>query len=393
MCIAPVIFSAALIYTGHVQQSAQMRKSGARRPSPIARIRVIRINLAAFGWKPRPTSIENNGEFGPQLATDSEDRVLVSFVTRGPIRLTRRGNPHLRFHVLRFARNGKPDLSLSIPTDHWWSNGLYIDNHDKIIVQAGGKLKLLVSPPNHFNGSGLWKTLTSCGSNCWVVESHSRRTFYVDQQTDSDNGQQLILLDRDHPTEVSYCNLPSWIPVDSRGEFGITDHFAYWNDTHGNPPMPPPVFYRWPLCHYTKRTTLPIQYRGLAMTVLGNHSLILTRSQGEVIFYNSQGKVLRKLHLRLGKHEGAVVKISQNGARLAALGMTQCRCSWLPDATVRLTAERIIMVSLKSGQQLASIPDVHLTWSPEMVISPNGKRVAVLQQTTKKADLTIVTVR
>ena len=364
-------------------------------PRTAPPVRVQRINLDAFGWRHRPVTGPGEGVWTPwtELAVDSRGRVLVGFTVPGPVRLAKRNHPNMRFRVLRFGSSDRPDLSLSIPTRRW-QNGVYVDDHDDIIVHADGKLQALVAPPARPGSTGVWKTLAPCGPLCWVHESPNHRMLYVsnpqpyDPKASAANvPKKILLLDRDHPADFRHCSLPSRIPVGGLG-FTITDSFAYWNDDPGNPPMPPPVLYRWPLCDYARVRPVPVK---APAAPIGDNLFLHLPTAGQVVIYRADGNVEGRLRLRLGQHEIAAVLASWNGARLAADAITQRGGFPLFDIGTHVTKERLILVA-KNGEQLASVPVKPVGGIHAFVFSPDGTRAAVLTWNSSEEVLTIVTV-
>ncbi len=204
--------------------------------------------------------------------------------------------------------------------------------------------------------------------------------------------QKILLLDRDRPANVRHCLVPSRVPVDSWLNFGVTDRFAYWNDDPGNVSSPLPVLYRWPLCDYPGATVLPITPWNSFMTVLSDRLFLFRPPDGNVVLYRPDGSVERRFRLKLGKHGAASALLSRNGARLAVDAITQRGGFPLFDIGTHVTKERLILVSAKDADRLASVPVKPVDRMNAFVLSPDGTRAAVLTWSSTEEVLTIVTV-
>lgn len=352
-------------------------------------LQVRHIKLENFGWQqpPRPRPGEVDSFPSQRVTIDSEGRVLVSFTVREPGEgLHTRAEPGLLLRIVRFGADGNADLSLTLPTNNWLGNGIYLDQGDRLIARANDKLQMFAD--NHgtrANGTE-WRTLTPCGPHCEVLQSLSRRTLYVRRWG---TGPPVTILDMEDPERPRTCEAPGYTPQ------SITDDFSYFNYDPGNPPMPPPVLYRWPLCDYAQRTELPIPLVRNAPGVwsIADDSLLLAGRSGGFAVYGPEGEVKRKLPpIKRGKHEAAGVQgiegISQDGQLLVFTASTWKGGFAALDIGSHMTAERIIVYDVATGEPLATVPIRPLDFSLHPAISPDGHRVAALAKDT----LTIVDV-
>lgn len=354
--------------------------TAAARPRPILPpARVIRLKLEQFGWQrplpPKPGEIDSLES--QTITIDTGGRVLVGFTTRGPSEgLLRRSHPGLVFHILRFTGGGQPDLSLELPTNNWLGNGVYVDSHDRIIARADDKVQLLTSSSSD-SAQVHWETLAACPRLCQVLQSPSRRTFYLYTENAD---PPVTVLNVDDLAGIRHCSVPIGFSPRS-----ITDDFAYFNYDHGNPPFPPPVMYRWPLCDYGQRVRLPIVVHGLVYAI-SDDSLLL----GDTI-YSPDGKEKQSCSFLkvFNKHEGGGPRdmagnwgISEGGHRIAIIAETQRGGSLLFDITARLTAQRIIPYNMATCQPLASIPMSPPSYFLRIAMAPDGHRVAALMRDT-----------
>lgn len=93
------------------------------------------VKLGNFGWQPLPKTHEWVGTNSRLVSVDHQGRVLVGFTTRESLGLATREHPGLSFHILRFTSEGREDLSLVLPTDNWFNNGLYLGSEDRIYAE------------------------------------------------------------------------------------------------------------------------------------------------------------------------------------------------------------------------------------------------------------------
>lgn len=295
-----------------------------------------------------------------------------------------RARPGLSFRIVRFTTDGKPDLSLTLPTNNWNGNGVYLDDRDRIIARANDELQLLTSAPKSDDEEARWETLAPCGFRCQVFQSLSRRTFYIDTW---DADPEVAILDAENPSSIRHCRLPPFPESHSFADIkrcpapcgapvqSITDDFAYFNLDTGFPGEPP-VLYRWPLCDFDRRTELPVRGRFQVLAISDDLFLLA----GDV--YGADGKLNSKITAKLARQESAGVQgiagISEHGGRVALTAGTWKGGHPALDIGGHMTAERIIIYGIVEGEELASIPihPFHVELYPAM--SPDGHRVAAL---------------
>src|SRR5271165_2080050 len=143
--------------------------------------KVLKLNLENYGWQPLPK--EQRGEWGgtrSQLVSiDHQGRVLVGFTVRENYSLATREQPGLSFHILRFTSDGKADLSLVLPTNSFFTNGLYLGPNDQIFARANGTLQWMSEEGDSRKEGADWRSLVPCPRNCNISQSPSRRTLTV----------------------------------------------------------------------------------------------------------------------------------------------------------------------------------------------------------------------
>jgi hypothetical protein len=373
--------------------------SVAARQSPPTAPKITEIKLEAFGWQPPVPYHYGEGDGAPSqtVTIDSQGRVLASFTVRGPNEgLRRRSHPGLRLRIIRFGPDGKTDLSLAVPTNNWMGNGVYLDDHDRIIARADDKLQMLVGGGNG-SGQVKWKTLASCGPHCFILQSLTRRTVYL-YTWDAD--PPVTVISMDDPSNVSSCQVPrmglvgfpQWATDAGLNPQSITDNFAYFNHDPGAPIGPikrQPVLYRWPLCDDSDLTKLAVVAPGQVLAV--NDDALLF---GGTV-YGRDGKEKQSCSYRslFGKHEsgglwlppesrGAVV--DESGSRVLLRADTERGGSLFLDITPRLTAQRIVVYDMTRCRQVASVPlpPPYFYTVLHLAMSPDGHRVAALVKDT-----------
>jgi hypothetical protein len=105
--------------------------------------KVLKLNLENYGWQPLPK--QQRGEWGGTrsqlISIDHQGRILVGFTVRENYSLATREQPGLSFHILRLTSDGKVNLSLVLPTNSFFTNGLYLGSYDQIFARANGTLQ------------------------------------------------------------------------------------------------------------------------------------------------------------------------------------------------------------------------------------------------------------
>jgi hypothetical protein len=357
--------------------------------------KVTRLKLEQFGWQPPlpPKPGEIDSLASQTITVDTQGRVLVGFTTRGSGEglVVKRAQLGLLFHIVRLTGSEKADLTLQLATNNWLGNGVYVDDHDRIIARANDTLQMSLGIGGESDKSS-WKVLAPCGAHCAIVQSVSRRTLHLYTW---DANPPVAILSMNDPSNVTHCWEPGGFAADS-----ITDHFAYFNYDPGIPPLPPPILYRWPLCDYEQRTALPITDGRVVRVLPITDSSFLLEDWARELLYRTDGKKKQSCSLRtlLKKHEtgslpgsayvdwGAAVDGS--GRRVAILADTERGGSLLFDITSRLTGQRIIPYDMETCEPLASIPISPVSHFLRIAMGPDGHRVAALvNDTVTIADL------
>lgn len=320
------------------------------------------FNLRSYGWEP-PDRLDHSG---PLIVVDHQGRVLVGFTLRKRSGLATRTQPSLDFRIIRFASDGKADLSLSLPTSVKGITGIYLSDTDQIIARANENLQLLQADEGSPCG-GTWKIIAPC-VRCSVTQSFTRRTLALDTPA-TDSPATLVHLSQ-QPLVKECGRVP--------GSVSITDEFAY-RSLDGDT-------YRWPLCDYAHRVELPLHtYRGLI--ALNDRLFVLKTFDGKdgLEVTSSDGQL--KFRPKLADHEWALsypaIRGSERGDRIAVDVVTM-RGGIAPlDIGSHPTARRITVYDVGAGRELASIAaHVKYPYGFEFALSPDGHRLAILEDDT-----------
>jgi hypothetical protein len=337
---------------------------------------IIVLELRTYGWEPPvPHGIDT-----PSVAIDHKNRVLVGFTVRERNGLVTRNQPSLSFHIVRFSPDGKPDLSLLLPTNAAASTGIYLSDTDQIIARANDNLQLLQADEGKLQ-NGMWKILAPCTAHCRVTQSHSRHTLHLYTE-DADPPVTLIRLSQ-QPVLQSCGKAHRFIKSveDSIQNFpqSITDEFAYFSLDE----QP----YRWPLCDYAHRVEMPLPIRGRWMVV--NEKLFVLDTyfsrtdQMGVEVISSNGRVTFRPNL--AKHESAdslwePIRASERGDRMAVHIRTLRGGNRTLDIGSHMTARRVAVYDIEAGKEIASIPaSLKYHYRFAFDLSPDGRRLAVLE--------------
>jgi hypothetical protein len=337
---------------------------------------IVVLDLRTYGWEPPvPHGIDT-----PSVVIDHKDRVLVGFTVRERNGLVTRNQPSLSFHIVRFSPDGKPDLSLSLPTNAAGSTGIYLSDTDQIIARANDNLQLLQADEGKLQ-NGMWKILAPCTAHCRVTQSHSRHTLHLYTE-DSDPPVTLIRLSQ-QPVLQSCGKAHRFIESveDSIQNFpqSITDEFAYFSLDE----QP----YRWPLCDYAHRVEMPLPIRGRWMVV--NEKLFVLDTyfsrtdQTGVEVISSNGQV--KFRPNMAKHESAdslwePIRASERGDRMAVHIRTLRGGNRTLDIGSHMTARRVAVYDIEAGKEVASIPaSLKYHYRFAFDLSPDGRRLAILE--------------
>lgn len=293
--------------------------------------------------------------------------------------------------MLRFTPDGKEETSLSLPTDAGGIAGIYLSAADQIIAKANASLQLLqageVDPKK-----AVWTILAPCSFRCHVLQSSSRNTLFL--YTEAANlpvtlirlsgqpelqrcGQPHQLLEAAESTENEIQNYPQF----------ITDDFAYFAGVTAGLQQ---FTYRWPLCDYGHRISLPVhpggRWTGLndQLFVLNTYDAHKKRSGMEVT--SPEGDM--KFRPSMGKHESAgtlwaPVSSSERGDRIAVDMLTIQGGNRPLDISGHVRARRIAVYDVEAGKEVASIP-VYPShrYEFEFALSPDGHRLAIWEDDT-----------
>jgi hypothetical protein len=346
---------------------------------PVAK--VLLINLREYGWEvPEPIhQHEVDTAERRSIVIDHEGRVLVGFVVRERTGLVTREQPALAFHILRFTSDGKMDRSLSLPTNGWRTNSIYLSDTDQIIARANDSLQLLQQSDaaSTNTGPGSWKAIAPCALRCRIMQSPSGHTLLLDTW---DADPSLRIIDTSQSSAVRLCEKSSY-PIQS-----ITDKFAYysgWNPRQGY------FSYRWPLCDFEHRIEMAVHVVG-RYTVLNDESLVMNADLKADKYRNknlqvtsSDGQV--KFRQTMSDHESwdnlwLPIRSSNRGDDIALDILTTHGGSRALDISSHVTARRIVVYNIEAGKELASVPvDLAHRFRLEFDLSPDGQRLAILE--------------
>jgi hypothetical protein len=150
------ILSAVLLVLASADVVAQSR--------PPTLPKATNVDLRQYGWRRLPPPVRHEAwpTEAQLMRVDSKGRVVIGYPAREGNDLAMRGNPKLLFHILRFTREGKLDLSASLPTDSFAHNAVLLDALDDIFAVANGMLQVLAGDDQKPGERRTWKELTSC---------------------------------------------------------------------------------------------------------------------------------------------------------------------------------------------------------------------------------------
>lgn len=310
------------------------------------------------------------------LAIDHEDRVLTGVTVRAGHALGTLRNPGLSFHILRFDPNGKPDLTLSLPTDTWHDNLIYLDAADDIIAWANGKIQLLLAKDEAHAKPENWTTLATCSGLCLSLQSQSRQTlaFLYLRETDD-----TLVIQGTPPRLKETC---PFVPVSFDA---ITDEFGYGSESKivaGKHHIKGITFrYRWPLCHYghSRKLPLPDNIVGPISPITDQSIFGLLPTHTGVVFA-PDGQVKRTLVLPVEKNEVIwLPRFSNGGSRVVMSARTLVGGLPSLDISPRTKAQHMIVYDMTTGKVLARVP-VSTRWLlTDFTISPDGHVVAAVE--------------
>jgi len=341
--------------------------------------KISTIKLEDFGWQPLPPlQRERVGmvEFH-FVSFDHQDRVLVGFTIRENYGLATREHPGLSLHILRLTPDGKADLSLALPTDDYFSNGLYLGPRDQIFANANGSLQVLSEGNSTGEEAAVWKPLISCPLNCSISQLPSRRTMFVTWFDRGGSHTQAIVDASSFPPRVLQgC-------AEAKGQ--VADKFVYGSGSTGT------EFWarRGPICDAEHSVELPIDMKGGFLYPL-NDGLLLLLGTGEMrgrrLIKARRGIELvtpdgqAKFRQEMPKEDIVTdqARSDERGDRFAFIVETWRGGSNLLDISGKRVARRVLVYS-DTGKELATIPIsaiYHLDF--DFAMSPDGHRLAIL---------------
>jgi hypothetical protein len=276
--------------------------------------------------------------------------------------------------ILRFSKDGKLDLSLSLPTHLEYWNSIYLSDSGQIIATANDSLQL------YQEDIRAWKVLAKCTSQCSVQQSVTRRTLAVRNEY---HGPLLFIrlspVPRLQECDKAYRSAEGVIQDYSDA---ITDEFAYHSGSDGLQQFT----YRWPFCDYEHRVELPLRPGGY-WGVLNDHFFVFYPSAPHedeqiVRVVSSDGRVI--FQSVNGKHEYALgignsTRSSEQGSRIAVNIVTLRGGNRALDISSHATARRIAVYDIELRKEVASIP---VSWKSHEFgfdLSPDGGRLAIVE--------------
>jgi len=337
------------------------------------------IKLRTYGWE--PPQPRGAGSPAPSIAIDRKNRVLVGFTVRERNGLVTRDRPSLSLHIMRFAPDGKLDLSLSLPTNEAGRTGIYLSDTDQIVARANNKIQLLQGDERNAQ-AGVWKILAPCIAGCRVEQSHSRHTLILSTEN-ADPPVTLIRLSQE--PALQSCGKPHQY-IKSHEDFiqnypqSITDDFAYFSGWHGLELFT----YRWPHCDYEHHVELSANVD--VRLALSNDLFVSTTNSGRtrhggVEVISSDGQM--RFRWDLAKYESGdnfwePIRASDQGNRIAVHILTLRGGNQILDIGSHITARRIAVYDIEAGKEVASIPSsVKYQYRFAFDLSPDGHRLAI----------------
>ena len=335
------------------------------------------ISLRTYGWEP-----PQRGNIGPpSIIIDHKNRVVVGFTVEERNGLVGRNQPSLGFHILRFAGDGKAELSLSVPTNKRARTGVHLSDEDQIVVRANDNLQLLQVGVGAVQNA-VWKILAPCPIQCGVVQSQTRRTLvlYTEQ------ADPVTLIRFSPEPQLERCGkerslLKSIEDKIQNWPESITDRYAY---SHGEESRS--GLQRWPLCDYEHRIELPL--RAVAWTALSDNLFLVRTDENRkgdwgVELVAADGQL--KFRMPLLKHESAgtlwtPTRSSERGDRIAVDVLTLRGGNQTLDISSHITSRRIAVYDTDAGKQVASVPvAIRYHYGFAFALSPDGRRLAILE--------------
>ncbi len=335
--------------------------------------KITQLKLENFGWEPLPQTQRSEWPgLGSQLVSiDHKGRVLVGFTVREDMKLATREHPGYSFHILRFTLEGKVDLSLVLPTNSLFTNGVYLGPNDQIFARANDAFQGISEEDGTSKEGAIWRPIASCPRDCQISQSPSRRTLIITAfERDYDHATHTILDASSTPPHV--------IQICPRTGGAITDKYSYGSGSIG-------VKYfarRSPICEPEQSVELPLDPQGGSLRALTDESLLLLgigKTRG-IELLTPDGKV--KFRHEMPKHDVVTqeVKSDELGDRFAFIVETWRGGSRPLDISANRVARRVVVYT-DTGRQLATAHvNPVLRRDFDLSMSPDGHRLAILDE-------------
>lgn len=329
--------------------------------------KITKIKLEDYGWLPVPGRAQFGHTFEPNLQFDHEGRVLVGFTVRESDALATREHPGRSFRILRFTPQGKPDLSLALPTNDWYENEFYLGADDEILARANNTLWWLSENGSH-GESQSWQPVAPCPEHCSIRQSYSWRTLAlrVEPLVGVAKLSTYAIIDTSSfpPHVVQTCS--------QMASMKITDHFAYVTSYENDD-----LTVRFPFCKVDHYDDFPMWGRGGGY-VLNDEALLKVSATGARLL-GADGHVTfsKKMPKRDWISPGKIATDERN-ERFAFMLNTERGAHPHLDISGRLVARRVLVLD-RAGKDVASIPtDTRYHIDSNFSLSPDGHRLAIL---------------
>jgi len=339
--------------------------------------KIAKIKLQDYGWQPIPNKRELFGhQLSQNLWVDHKGRVLVGFAVRDSDALATREHPRRSFRILRFTAEGKVDLSVSLPTNSWYTNAFYLGPDDQIFARANDTLQLFSEDENE-RQSGSWKSLALCTENCSISQSFSRRTLIlrVELPVGGRDRFAYTILDTSSspPRVVRTCS--------QMASMQITDKFSY--RTHYDRDNDLTV--RFPFCEVQHYEDFPMWGKGGWRYIINDETLLrMGDAKGEPFtadLIGLDGQV--KFSKGLPRHDSidpSKITTDERYDRFAFVVNTERGSHPRLDIGGQLVARRVLVLDA-TGNLLASIPtETQYHIDSNFSLSPDGHRLAILDE-------------
>ncbi len=303
------------------------------------------------------------------MTIDHRNRIWVGFPARNGSQLATPEHPGLLYRILRFSGDYRLELTEDLDTNNWEKNGLYLDDADEVIARTKDSVELLMPGASGIPREG--KILAACGESCEIEQSFSRRTLMV---TDPVSVPPVTILQGGPPHATQRC--------------GRTVHSGQISDAYmyampfARDELRNPHIWRWPWCDEGRTEKLSSKVGG-AVFPLNDDSILVLGSDMDrsrtflIAVVSTNGDQKFTLHLKKDEIWETWVSASENGDRFATSIATWHGGSRVFDVSGRRVARRIEVYETSTGTTLADIP-ISPTKSPDLAMSPDGHRVAIL---------------